>query len=139
MQKGGTDLAFCRHHARLPPLLGISEGSVPRSSNPARIELGHDRITRQQLESYLTGKDKDIQLNNTKHLVIWRKMPSQNLPQYPALSKRETEIYELLLAGLTLPEIAADLGISQRTVEKHVENIYKKLEVHSYNELLFSS
>ena len=38
---------------------------------------------------------------------------------------------------MTLSEIAEDLGVSQRTAEKHVENLYRKLGIHSYNELLF--
>jgi predicted ATPase/DNA-binding CsgD family transcriptional regulator len=43
------------------------------------------------------------------------------------LTRRETEIAELVANGLTNKEIAAKLVISQRTVDTHVENIFVKL------------
>ena len=44
------------------------------------------------------------------------------------LSKRETE---QLCEGLTYVEIAENLIISPKTVRKHIENVYRKLNVHS--------
>ncbi|HET7034500.1 MAG TPA: LuxR C-terminal-related transcriptional regulator [Thermomicrobiaceae bacterium] len=46
-----------------------------------------------------------------------------------ALTEREHEILRLLAAGLTNPEIAAQLFISPETVKKHAANIYGKLGV----------
>ncbi len=45
------------------------------------------------------------------------------------LSPRETEVLRLLAAGLTNRAIALDLTISERTVDRHVSNIYTKLDV----------
>ncbi len=47
------------------------------------------------------------------------------------LSVRETEVVRLVAGGLTNRAIAADLGISERTVDRHVSNIYTKLDVTS--------
>ena len=47
------------------------------------------------------------------------------------LSKRETEILTQLSKGLNYNQIAENLFISPSTVRKHIENIYKKLQVHS--------
>lgn len=47
------------------------------------------------------------------------------------LSKRELEILEQLCQGLNYQEIAENLFISPRTVRKHIENIYRKLQVHN--------
>ena len=47
------------------------------------------------------------------------------------LSKRETEILEHLSKGLNYQQIAENLIISPSTVRKHIENIYKKLQVHN--------
>lgn len=47
------------------------------------------------------------------------------------LSKRETEILLHLSKGLSYNEIADNLIISPSTVRKHIENIYKKLQVHN--------
>lgn len=47
------------------------------------------------------------------------------------LTKREVEILENLVEGLTYQKIAEKLFISPKTVRKHIENIYQKLHVHS--------
>lgn len=47
------------------------------------------------------------------------------------LSKRETEILIQLSKGLKYNTIADNLLISPATVRKHIENIYKKLQVHN--------
>lgn len=50
------------------------------------------------------------------------------------LSKRETEILELLTQGLANKEIADRLGLSTETVRVHLKRIYDKLHVHSRTE-----
>ena len=50
------------------------------------------------------------------------------------LSKRETEILELLTKGLANKEIADRLGISVETVRVHLRRVYEKLHVHSRTE-----
>lgn len=47
------------------------------------------------------------------------------------LSKREVEVLEQLSKGLSYTVIARNLFLSPSTVRKHIENIYKKLQVHS--------
>ena len=47
------------------------------------------------------------------------------------LSNRETEILEHLSTGLNYNAIADILIISSGTVRKHIENIYRKLQVHN--------
>lgn len=47
------------------------------------------------------------------------------------LSKREIEVLEQLSKGLSYTMIADNLFLSPSTVRKHIENIYKKLQVHS--------
>lgn len=49
----------------------------------------------------------------------------------PALTPREREVAEFLAGGLTNRELAAALGISERTAETHVSNIMNKLGVNS--------
>jgi len=48
-----------------------------------------------------------------------------------SLSKREVEVLEQLAQGLSYTVIAGHLFLSPSTVRKHIENIYKKLQVHS--------
>lgn len=47
------------------------------------------------------------------------------------LSKRETDVLEQLSKGLNYKQIAENLILSPNTVRKHIENIYKKLQVHN--------
>ncbi|WP_028376484.1 response regulator [Leeuwenhoekiella sp. MAR_2009_132] len=47
------------------------------------------------------------------------------------LSDREIEVLEQLSKGLNYTAIAQNLFLSPSTVRKHIENIYKKLQVHS--------
>ena len=47
------------------------------------------------------------------------------------LTSRETEVLEQLSKGLNYNKIAENLILSTGTVRKHIENIYKKLQVHN--------
>lgn len=47
------------------------------------------------------------------------------------LTDRETEVLCLVASGRTNKEMAAELGISPRTVETHRENLMRKLSIHS--------
>lgn len=53
--------------------------------------------------------------------------PNEPLP----LSPREREVADLVVEGLTNPDIAARLKISLRTVTTHLGNIYKRLDINS--------
>lgn len=55
------------------------------------------------------------------------------------LTKRETEILLQLSKGLTYNNISDNLIISPSTVRKHIENIYKKLQVHSKMEAVMKA
>jgi len=44
------------------------------------------------------------------------------------ITKRETEVLQLIADGRSTPEVAADLYISQKTVKNHLASIYQKLE-----------
>jgi DNA-binding CsgD family transcriptional regulator len=45
------------------------------------------------------------------------------------LSARELQVLRLLASGKTNKAIAADLSLSERTVDRHVSNIFNKLDV----------
>jgi len=48
-----------------------------------------------------------------------------------SLSKREIEVLDQLSQGLDYNEISENLFISPSTVRKHIENIYRKLQVNN--------
>lgn len=47
------------------------------------------------------------------------------------LTRRQTQIIELLEQGKKVREIAADLGLSEHTVRVHMHRLYKVLGVHT--------
>jgi DNA-binding CsgD family transcriptional regulator len=58
------------------------------------------------------------------------------MTKFNQLSHREQEVVNLLLEGKSNKLIALALGISDRTVEFHLKNIYAKLQVGSRMELV---
>lgn len=52
------------------------------------------------------------------------------------LSERELEVAGLLARGKSGPEIQEELSISRNTAKTHVRHIYRKLDVHSQQELI---
>jgi DNA-binding CsgD family transcriptional regulator len=57
------------------------------------------------------------------------------IPRSSTLSDRETQVADLVAAGLTNREIAEQLFISERTVHSHLSHIFTKLDVTSRTQL----
>ena len=51
------------------------------------------------------------------------------------ITERGKEILALLMKGLSYKEIAAMIFVSIETLNTHIKNIYRKLNVHSRSEL----
>ncbi len=70
-----------------------------------------------------------------EYLLILREAPAETSCCKPlrslGLTRRQTEILQAIAHGKTDGEIAGCLGISPRTVHKHLENIYETLEVNN--------
>ena len=58
-------------------------------------------------------------------------LPFELLPMPLALTPRECEVLRCLATGKTDADIGDMLGISVRTVQKHLEHIYVKLGVET--------
>ena len=54
----------------------------------------------------------------------------------PPVTPREQQVLRLLAEGLPNRAVAERLGISTRTAQKHVENLFKKFNVHGRGELV---
>ena len=55
------------------------------------------------------------------------------------LTEREVEVLEQLSKGLKYNEIAENLFLAPKTVQKHIENIYIKLQVHNKLEAILKA
>ncbi len=56
----------------------------------------------------------------------------------PSLSRREKDVVTLLLQGKSNKQLALALGISERTIEFHLTNVYTKLQVSSRVEAILA-
>jgi DNA-binding NarL/FixJ family response regulator len=56
--------------------------------------------------------------------------------QAPVLTERETEVLRLVAKGLTARQIGERLVVSHRTVESHVQNTLRKLQLHNRVQLV---
>lgn len=69
----------------------------------------------------------------------WKKAQSQfyfDLAYDHKLTNRETEVFELLVQGYSLPAIEEHFYLSHSTVKGHVRNIYRKFNVTNKQELI---
>lgn len=53
-----------------------------------------------------------------------------------ALTTREREIVRFIVRDFLEKQIAAELGISISTVDRHLQNVYQKLRIHSRVQLV---
>ena len=61
------------------------------------------------------------------------KLPGKNAPapkRAPALTSRELEVLQLIAESKANKEVASELGIGIKTVEKHREHLMQKLDIH---------
>ncbi|MEK4875579.1 MULTISPECIES: helix-turn-helix domain-containing protein [Bacillus] len=56
-------------------------------------------------------------------------MKDREFSHKPLLTKREKEVFELLVQDKTTKEIAKELFISEKTVRNHISNAMQKLGV----------
>lgn len=72
------------------------------------------------------------------NIYLFRKLKKNsfnNMPSEAALSSQEQKVLELILENKTNKEIASQLFLSLSTVKTHINNLYKKLNVNSREEV----
>jgi DNA-binding NarL/FixJ family response regulator len=91
------------------------------------------KIHRSIFEALEGGMPMSAMIAKKALQLIRKSSPSQNVQdQFDYhLTEREIQVLEQLSKGLSYEQIADNLFISYGTVRKHVENIYRKLEVNN--------
>ncbi|MFY8004906.1 MAG: response regulator [Chitinophagaceae bacterium] len=107
-----------------------ANGYILKKSNPIKILEAITEIMNGGSPITPSIAAKTLQLFRS-HAPV---MP--NLAKQEELNKRQTEILEYIVAGLSYKLIAEKLGLSIDTVRYHVKNIYSILHVNSRYELL---
>ncbi|WP_304137241.1 response regulator [Mesonia mobilis] len=103
-----------------------ADGYLLKETNPQELYKGI-------LETLNGGAamNPSIALKTLKLLRNPTHIQNQKDQEEISLSKREVEVLENLSKGHSYTVIAEYLLLSPSTVRKHIENIYKKLQVHS--------
>jgi DNA-binding NarL/FixJ family response regulator len=68
-------------------------------------------------------------------LVLGEFQRTSDSPDDPRLTDRETEVLKMVAKGLSYRQIAERLVLSHRTVQNHVQNTLRKLQMHNRVEL----
>ena len=76
---------------------------------------------------YKTANDEQFFCKNTFETLFGSKLLPEREEPVNALSSRETEIVQLIAAGMTNKEIAEKLFLSIHTIKTHRKNIIKKI------------
>jgi two-component system CheB/CheR fusion protein len=114
---------------RLPAIMITGNSDVPMAVQAMKAgasDFIEKPIGREEL---LAGVARALeQAHDTAKRSAWRKAATDHIA---SLTSRQHQIMEMVLAGHPSKNIAADLKISQRTVENHRASIMKKTGVKS--------
>src|SRR6185312_3390934 len=125
---GMSGLELLQHlsHAnhRLPAIMITGNGDVPMAVQAMKAGA-LDFIEKPFNQSDLRASVERAleQSRDSGKLLAWREAAANHIA---ALTPRQRQIMDLVLSGHPSKNIAADLGISQRTVETHRASIMKK-------------
>lgn len=71
-----------------------------------------------------------------RHVVQRQRRQRQAREVLSVLSPRELDVFELAARGLDKAAVAAELFISPATARTHIQNVYRKLDLHSSADLV---
>lgn len=99
-----------------------------RTDARAQLRIAHDMFTGMGADAFAERTRREL-------LATGEKARKREAATGQALTPQEQQIAELAGAGLTNPEIGAQLFISAHTVEWHLRKIFAKLAIRSRREL----
>lgn len=133
----GLNAAGARLLAAFAAITGLPNGSPwpPTQIEFTRYqELVHSGLSKAELQAEQvrgSAMTLDQALDDARNLLLSPKIAPVSKIIPDALTNREREVAALVAQGKANGEIAAELVLSKRTVEKHVANILSKLSLSS--------
>src|SRR6185312_4117590 len=94
----------------------------------AQLRTAHDQFTSMGMEAFAERTRREL-------IATGEKVRKRNSDTRDQLTAQEEQIARLARAGLSNPEIGAQLFLSARTVEWHLRKVYTKLGIGSRHEL----
>ena len=133
---GGLELLqrLKRNGSRLPAIMITGQGDVPMAVEAMRAGAADFIEKPIRREELLASIERALEhTRDSAKLSVRHEAAAMRLA---SLTARQRQIMELVLAGHPSKNIAADLGISQRTVENHRAAVMKKTGSHSLSALI---
>ena len=121
-ERGNTlPVVFLTGHGDIPmSVRAIKAGAEDFLSKPISRKALLDAIER-ALAQYENTRERSARLRSLRSLV-------------ETLTPRQTEVFDLMVAGKLSKQIAHELGTSERTVKAHRQAVMQKLKVRSIAE-----
>lgn len=132
----GLDLqeALQERNVRIPIIIVTAYGDVPMAVRAMKSGAVHffekpfsDQMLLDHIQRAITEDLKERE-SRAEHSEIAQRRER--------LTRRELEVMELVVQGLSSKEIAKDLGVSFKTVEAHRAKIMKKMQARSVPHLI---
>jgi DNA-binding NarL/FixJ family response regulator len=121
------------------PVILVASTHADALARAAGLMLGADDYIVKPLDPTELMARMRRSLRRSGKPVETRRAPDRRNEDMPTLSPREREILTLLAEGNTQTQIAADLVLSPRTVATHIQNLLRKLGVHSRAEAVVAA
>ena len=121
-------LAFCRKAGARPELAWTSHdyaGALLQRDEPADYSKASSLVKQALTISTALGM-RPLSQRVKNLLETIRSQPARSPASPAGLSPREVEVLRLVASGKSNAQIAAELVLSVRTVERHISNIYSK-------------
>ncbi len=116
-------IIFLSGHGDIPmSVRAIKAGAEDFLAKPARKEVLQEAIER-ALRRYDDSHDRNVRMNVQRQHAL-------------QLTRREREVFNLVVRGRLNKQIAHELGASERTIKAHRHNIMSKFQVRSLAELV---
>jgi len=132
----GLDLqeALAREEEPLPVIFLTAHGDVPttvRAMKAGAVDFLTKPIKREMLLSAVrTALARDLRLHTSHEQRRDLRM------RFTKLTQRERNVFELVVAGRLNKQIAAELGMAERTVKAHRAQVMAKMQATSLAELV---
>jgi DNA-binding NarL/FixJ family response regulator len=103
-----------------------ASGYLTKESAPAQLV---------QVLRKIAGGGAFISAEVAEHLAL-SAMPGASAAAHESLSDREFEVFRLLVAGMSVTDIADRLKLSVKTISTHKANLMQKMGLENHSELI---
>lgn len=126
-----------------PPILVLSMHNDPQVARRALVAGANGYLTKDNNPDVLLGAIRKIASGGryldpvlAETMAFEATVPACRRPVHESLSDRELQVFSLLVKGLTVNDIAAQLAISNKTISTHKSRLMDKMGLVNNTDLI---